>query len=244
MSDVCVLVSYNEAYAKLAEYSVFDNIKNYCEQHGYGLHIDIHEEHIREDRPLLWQISYRKIQAAKELLEKSDFKWLFYIDTDSLIMNPSIKLESYIDDDYSFIALSHKVPAADNPVTTKEGVNNIIMSHFFVKNNEDGLDVLDAILENKGWPEELPITEWDLEGRQVRILINNPEYTNKIKAIDEGTISRFWFINNPFFIFNIKGFTDNLWEPGAFIVHVVGLPVEERARLLSDLNYFSGLQKR
>lgn len=241
--DICVLVSYNDNYAAMAKISVFDNIQKYCELHNYHLWIDRLEDHIREDKPMQWQISYRKLQAAKDILKNNNFKWLVYIDTDSLIMNPNIKLESFIDNNYSFIVLNHKVPASDNPITSIEGVNNVIISHFFVKNNNDGLSVLDALLENEGWPEGLPIDEWDLEGRQMRILLNNPKYTHKIKPIDEGIFSRFWYSNNPFLVFNLKGFTDNLFRPGDFIVHVVGYKTEERIKLLSDLNYFSGLQK-
>jgi hypothetical protein len=241
--EICVLVSYNKTYAPLAEISVQDNIKKYCDLHGYQLFIDIHEEHIIEEKPLLWQTSYRKIKAASDILQNHNFKWLFYIDTDSLIMNKDIKLESFIDDNYSFMVLDHKMPAFDNPVTTIEGINNVIISHFFVKNNNDGLDILNAIWENKGWPENLPITEWDLEGRQIRILLNNPEYTNKIKAIDESTISHFWYVNDPFVVLNLPGINNNVWKPGDFIVHCVGYRTEERIQLLSDLNYFSGLQK-
>jgi hypothetical protein len=239
--DICVLVSYNETYAPMAEITVQNNIKKYCEIHGYHLWIDRLEDNIREDKPMTWQIAYRKIQAAKEILQSNNFKWIVYLDTDSLIMNPSIKLESFIDDNYSLMVLNHKVPASDNPITSIKGLNNVIVSHFFVKNNKDGLDILDAWLENEGWPEDLSITEWDLEGRQMRILINNPKYTSKIKAIDESIFSRFWYSNNPFMVFNLKGFADNFFRPGDFIAHVVGYKVEERIKILSDLNYFSGL---
>lgn len=239
--EICVLVSYNETYAPMAEITVHNNIKKYCEMHGYHLWIDRLEDNIREDKPMEWQISYRKLQAAKEILENNNFKWLVYLDTDSLIMNSSIKLESFIDDNYSCLVLNHKISAMDNPITSIVGLNNVIISHFFVKNNKDGLNILDAWLENEGWPEDLPITEWDLEGRQMRILLNNPKYTSKIKAIDESIFSRFWYSNNPFMVFNLKGFTDNLFRPGDFIVHVVGYKLEDRIKILSDLNYFSGL---
>jgi hypothetical protein len=241
--EICVLVSYNETYAPLAEISVKNNINKYCELHGYHLWVDRLEDNVREDKPMAWQLSYRKLQAAKDILKNNNFKWLVYLDTDSLIMNSNIKLESFIDDSYSLIVLNHQVYPSDNPITSVVGLNNVIISHFFVKNSEDGLNILDAWLGNEGWPENLPITEWDLEGRQMRILINNPKYTSKIKAIDEGIFSRFWYSSNPFLNFNFKGFSNNYFRPGDFIVHVVGYGVEERTRILSDLNYFSDLSK-
>jgi hypothetical protein len=42
-------------------------------------------------------------------------------------------------------------------------------------------------------------------------------------------------------VFNFRGINDNVWKEGDFIVHVTGYTTEERVRILSDLNYFSGL---
>jgi hypothetical protein len=38
-----------------------------------------------------------------------------------------------------------------------------------------------------------------------------------------------------------EGINDNVWKEGDFIVHVTTYPIEERIKILSDLNYFSGL---
>jgi len=241
--EICILVSYNEAYTPIAEISVKNNINKYCELHGYNFLISRFEDYATDDKPVAWQNAYNKLKAARDILKNNNFKWLVYIDTDSLIMNSSIKLESFIDDSYSLIVLNHQVFPSDNPITSVAGLNNVIISHFFIKNNEDGLKILDAWINNEGWPENIPIDQWDLEGRQMRILINNPKYTSKIKAINEGIFSRFWYSSNPFLVFNFKGFSDNFFRPGDFIVHTVGYSIEERARILSDLNYFSDLHK-
>ncbi len=236
---ICVLVSYNNNYAGLAKYTL-SNIKNYCDLHGYHLWIDKHEDHPPIDKPQEWLVSYLKFKTATHILKNYDFDWIFYIDTDCLIMNPAIKLESLIDENYSFLVTQHAVPALDNPIITSTGVDSVISSQFFIKNSKDGLDILDAIWENKGWPDEIAKTAWDLEGRQFRILMNDSYYKDKIKAIEETKLNRFWYVNNPFIVLNIKGVNKNIWEPGDFIVHVVGYKSEERAALASDLNFFSG----
>ena len=238
--EICVLVSYNNAYAELAECSVLENITNYCELHGYSLFVDKHEDRVVEDKPEGWKIAYGKFIATRNVFKDNKFKWLFYIDVDSLIMNTSIKLESIIDDNYSFIVLDHEVPPPDNFILTKNNKNNVIISHYFIKNNKDGLDILNAILNNEGWPEDLSINEWDFEGRQVRLLINNPKYSSKIKVIDENTFSRFWYINRPYLLFFLNDNFKNIWQPGDFIVHLVGYPVNERNTLLRELNNFRG----
>lgn len=231
--DICVLVSYDDNYAKLAEYSVFGNIKKYCEKHGYSLHID-RQQNLDNNRVPMWQ----KIKVSHDVLKGSEYKWLFFIDTDCLIMNSNIKLESLIDDNYSFIIPQHNIKAEDNPITVIPGVQNVITSQFFVKNDNDGLAILQAIW-NLG---EIPNDRFDYEGRQTRILINSLQFDGKIKTIEEKLVNRFWYVNNPFMVMHFRGMNDNAWQPGDFIVHVTGYSKEERIKLISDLNHFSGLK--
>jgi len=158
-------------------------------------------------------------------------------------MNSNIKLESLLDNNYSFIVPQQSVKANDNPITNIEGIHNVITSQFLVKNDKDGLDILEAIWEAKGWPEEISMNDFDYENRQVRILINSLQFKDKIKIIEEKLLNRFWYINNPFVVMHFKNINNNIWQPGDFIVHVVGYKTQERIQILSDLNYFSGLQK-
>jgi galactosyl transferase GMA12/MNN10 family len=225
----CVLVSYDEGYKRMASYTVDKNIRKYCELHGYDLHID-YQEKFSNGKPAQWQ----KIRAARELLDTHKYDWIFYLDTDCLIMNPNIKLESFIDDDCSFIVPKHSIEAVDTP--TFEG--NIISSQFFVRNDECGIDILDEIWLAQGNDK---IEEFDYEGRQIRMIINDGKYGNRIKLIDEKRLNTFWYVNNPFMVFSFIGINDNVWQQGDFIVHVTGYKTEERVRILSDLNYFSGL---
>jgi len=229
---ICVLVSYDEGYKRMASYTVRDNIRKYCDLHGYDLHID-YQEKFSNGKPSQWQ----KIRAARELLETNKYDWVFYLDTDCIIMNPDINLESFIDDNCSFIVPRHCIEAVDTP--TSEG--NIISSQFFVKNDEFGKDILDEIWLAEGNDK---VNQFDYEGRQIRILINNGKYKNRIKLVEEKRLNRFWYFNNPFMVFKFKGINENVWQKGDFIVHVTGYDTEARVRLLSDLNYFSALNNK
>jgi hypothetical protein len=237
--DICFLVSYNENYSQMAQITVFDNIKEYCRIHDYTLWIDTQDK-LDNNRYSSWQ----KIKTSMNILKKHSFKWLFFLDTDCLIMNKDIKLESLIDDNYSFIIPQHNVKAEDNPITNIEGVNNVITGQFLVKNDVDGLAILQAIWDVEGGPDEININTFDYEQRQTRIIINNLKFKDKIKIIEEKLLNTFWYINNPFMVMHFKEINNNIWQPGDFIVHVTGYPKEERIKLLSDLNYFSGLQKK
>lgn len=223
--NICVLVSYDKTYEPLAKYSVHDNINKYCALHGYDLHIDYKDE-FDNGRPPQW----RKIEAAMEVLPKYD--WVFFLDADCLIMNSDIKLESFLDTDYSFLVPSHFLKPIDTPITTVEGVKNIISSQFFVKNDKEGMRILQAIWEGKD-------NTFDYEGRQIRVLINECKY--KIGIVEERKLNTFWFANNPFMLWSFPGFNNNVWQHGDFIVHVTGYKTHEKIQLLSDLNYFSKL---
>jgi hypothetical protein len=217
----------------MASYTVDLNIKKYCELHGYHLHIN-YQEKFSNGKLAQWQ----KILAARELLETGNYDWVFFLDTDCLIMNPNIKLELFIDDNYSFILPEHNIDPIDTPIDIEGIKNNIITSQFFVRNDECGKDILDEIWSAQ---DNNQIDKFDHEGRQIRILINKGKYNSRIKIIEEKKLNRFWYVNNPFMYFAYKGINDNVWEEGDFIVHVTTYPIEERIKILSDLNYFSGL---
>jgi len=227
----CILVSYDEVYKRMATYSVDLNIKKYCEKHGYDLHVD-YQDKFSNYRPAQWQ----KIRAAREVLETGKYDWVFYLDTDCLIMNSDIKLESLVDDNYSFIVPAHSVKAPDTPIIVVPNVRNIISSQFFVKNSEVGINILDDIWFAKN---NSQIDKFDYEGRQIRIIINSRKYENDIKIVEEHLLNRFWYINNPFILSSFKGVSNLIWKPGDFIVHVTGYTVDEKVKLLSDLNFFS-----
>ena len=230
---IAVLVVYDDNYEEMKKITVDDNIQQYCELHNYTL---IKHKVEESDRHPQWH----KISKSIETLKSNEFDWVFFIDLDCLIMNPTIKLETIIDEKYSFIVPSHNVPAIDTPTITPFNTDNIITSQFLVKNDEMGIKILEDIWETNGWPENKDINTFDYEGRQARITIIKPEFSNHIKIIDEKILNRFWYMNSPFMVFHNFDVNNLVWNPGDFIVHVTGYKKEDRIKLLSDLNYFSG----
>lgn len=227
----CVLVSYDEMYKRMASYTVDLNIKKYCEKHGYDLHID-YQDKFSNYKPSQWQ----KIRAAREILETGKYDWVFYLDTDCLIMNSDIKLESFVDDQYSFIVPNQKVKAPDTPIMVVPNVRNIISSQFFVKNSEVGKNILDDIWLAMG---NQHVDKFDYEGRQIRMIINSRKYEDHIKIVEESKLNTFWYVNSPFMVFGLTGINTNVWQKDDFIVHVTGYSIDDRVQLLSDLNFFS-----
>jgi hypothetical protein len=230
---IAVLVVYDDNYEEMKKITVDTNIQQYCEIHGYTL---IPHKVENFDRHASWA----KISKSIEILKNDNFDWLFFIDLDCLIMNSTIKLETIIDEKYSFIVPSHNVPAIDTPTITPFKTDNIITSQFLVKNDEMGIQILEDIWKCEDLPENMDYHTFDYEGRQTRSTILKPQFKNHIKIIDEKILNRFWYMNSPFLTFHNKGVNNLVWEPNDFIVHVTGYKKEDRVKLLSDLNFFSG----
>jgi len=230
---IAVLVVYDDNYEEMKKITVDTNIQQYCEIHGYTL---IPHKVENFDRHASWA----KISKSIEILKNDNFDWLFFIDLDCLIMNSTIKLETIIDEKYSFIVPSHNVPAIDTPTITPFKTDNIITSQFLVKNDEMGIQILEDIWKCEDLPKNMDYHTFDYEGRQTRSTILKPQFKNHIKIIDEKILNTFWYMNSPFITFHNKGVNNLVWEPNDFIVHVTGYKKEERVKLLSDLNFFSG----
>jgi hypothetical protein len=231
--NIAVLVIYDENYETMKNLTVDHNIQQYCDLHGYTL---IACKINSTERSPQWY----KIHESIDVLKSNEFEWLFFIDLDCLIMNPTIRLESIIDDNYSFIIPSQNTPSNDTPIITPFDTDNIITSQFLVKNDEFGIKILEDIWEAKELSGNFNFYEFDHEQRQTKITIQKEEFKPYVKIIEEKTLNRFWYMNSPFMTLNNIGVNDLVWKPGDFIVHVTGYKKEEKIKLLSDLNYFSG----
>ena len=231
-----VFVMYDEKYERMSEITIDNNISQYCDLHGYKL-IKHKIENPVNGRPASWQ----KIAQAIEILGKGELEWLFLLDVDCLIMNPSIKLESIIDDKYSFIMPSHGIDAIDCPMEDNGfGGDAVIASSILVRGDEMGMAILKNIWDCEGTPEGVDINEFDYEQRQCRITLSNPYFRKHAKIVEERILNRFWYMNSPFMVLYNSGVNELVWKPRDFIVHVTGYSTEERVKLLGDLNYFSG----
>ena len=73
--------------------------KAYCEKHGYDFLVyKTDNSFIPEER----QDNWGRVQGI--LYHLKEYDWIFYLDTDILIMNDTIKIEDYIDENYNLIA--------------------------------------------------------------------------------------------------------------------------------------------
>jgi len=93
-SKIAIISLYDPNYQHIGKFSD-ENKEQYARKHGYDLFL--YDERLDASRPAAWS----KILAILNHLK--DYKWIYWSDADSLVMNMTIKLEKFIDDRFDMI---------------------------------------------------------------------------------------------------------------------------------------------
>jgi hypothetical protein len=107
------------------------NVREYCELYGYTYIFRNSYENVLK-LPIYWQ----KLQLVKDILENHNFEYVFWFDSDTLIIDDTICLESILDE-HSSIYIGNDF---SNNSTLCAGV-------FAIKNNHIGLDFIQDCIE-------------------------------------------------------------------------------------------------
>lgn len=229
-----VVATYDHAYSEMAKITVHKNFSTYCEINGYDLYVDK-----MEGRDFSRDPQWHKIKLLRELLDTIKTEWIFFIDCDCLIMDQSKKLESFIENGINFIAPSN-IGAPDNPRFDKFGGDCVLSSQMLIRNCDWSKEFLEEIWDSPDFKTLLDINSFDHEMRQIRVSIDKPKFKDQCRIVPNYVLNRFWYCNNPFMNRSFPAINKNAWEPGDFIVHVVGYPTQERINLLENLSNFVG----
>jgi galactosyl transferase GMA12/MNN10 family len=113
--DICLTTLTDEAgagwYQQLFRLRNFDNLlditwenkRRYADQHGYRL-FNESQRSLDTTRPPSWS----KTRAVKRLLLEEKCEWVFWMDADTVIMNSSISLESFLPEDFDLLLTEEK----------------------------------------------------------------------------------------------------------------------------------------
>lgn len=155
---VGVIGVHDPKYDYIGMYSHLNKIA-YAEKHDYGVHV--YTEILDPERLGYW---YKILAVQKHL---ADYDWLLYLDSDALIMNDTIKLETLIDEDFDVIA------------TVDGGPVPILSGQFLIKNSEWSKKFL------KDWYD---VGHTDIQpgfdgGALIKLFSENEDLRNHIKTI-------------------------------------------------------------
>lgn len=143
---IVVTSLHDEKYKELAELTLFENKKLYCQKHGYKLHYacdggnEVTGKNVVTHTPVSEDeicIGWGKIYLMKDAMDKyPDSEWIFNMDCDTMITNMEIKLEDIISN-HTHSNIHILMPADCS------GINCGVMA---VKNSPIGRAFLDTII--------------------------------------------------------------------------------------------------
>ena len=222
----CVIQTCDEFYKELADIT-FDNNSKYCEKNQYDY--IAYRKNIDDTKTAHWQ----KYIAIKKHIQ--DYEWILYLDSDCMIMNYNIKLESIVDYKYDIIMenLGDRFDL-DNKKYNKylDLQYNPISSAMLLKNSKISIDFITDVYENNKI-----VVDGIYDNTSVRCLLGSiDKYKNSAKMlpVDSKILNSVWYSNRPSFIF-IDGpkWNDNknIFTIGDFILHLVAYDIPDRISL-------------
>eukprot|EP01138_Halocafeteria_seosinensis_P006899 gb/GECG01007057.1/.p1 GENE.gb/GECG01007057.1/~~gb/GECG01007057.1/.p1 ORF type:complete len:394 (+),score=37.37 gb/GECG01007057.1/:1-1182(+) len=177
------------------------NLECYADTHGYTLADG--NQFIDATKPLAWT----KIIAAQHLLPQ--FKWIFYIDADALIVEPSRKLERLLDKRYDLIITADQ-----------EGVNS---GAFFLQNTAWSREFLQRLMKQDHLISAVS-APFLYEQRAFHYLLQ----------VDRSVRQHMKILPSCFFNsrLEVPFWHPDLYIPGHFVIHMAGKHKREKAALM------------
>jgi len=162
-------------------------------------------DHDRDREP-----HWYKIKALRQHLPHYD--WIFYTDTDAIIMNQAVRLEKFLDDDHDFV-ISYDV-------------NGLNVGNLFVRHTPLMLSYLNAAYSQTryiGWknPEQTAM---------VATLIFGGEYLEKTRMVNQKLFNAYAYEH---YGWPVKPWPAGQYQAGDFLIHLPGIvPPEKRLGLV------------
>ncbi len=212
-ADICVVtLVHGDEYTEVVKEGI-KNKEEYCKKHGYDFVCGT--EHLDPTRSIAWS----KIKLVEKCLQNKSYKWVFWTDADSLIMNHGIKLEDLIIDGRDFIL---------STVHMKQSKKHILNTgEFLIRNSNWSKKFLktiynrDSPLDHPWWEQKAIIDEYtENKDVQKHFYVYPPRILNS-------TVLNINYEKNPL----------NVYKEGDFIIHFY--QPADKSRLKSLIEKYS-----
>jgi hypothetical protein len=149
-------VNLSFKYQKLGELALV-NHKNYCQQHGYNY---ISNTEIDRTIPACWS----KIKGIIDAFDS--FQWVLWADSDTLIANPELKLENFLDSRKEIISQCPEFYLRNLNLTPEQCLKAMPLNTgvFFIQNTPWSVNLLKKVYEKR--PKNYGSEIWDGIGEQ------------------------------------------------------------------------------
>ena len=188
---ICILTNYNRKYRDVAELTM-PNLLKYSQKHAIDFYRS--EQQLVDDNCIAWN----KFIIIQNLLPLYD--WVFYIDTDCLIVNSNKKVEDFIDDEYSIIIGENYAP--DD--WYKDSKTNLETGTILFKNTPITFEIL-KYMTTPPYDMSHP---WIEQFQFMKSLWNNEVWNSSVKKIDAkliNTIGKYFTNPEDTYIYHCAG---------------------------------------
>lgn len=213
---IALLDAHNDNYNDIAAISVPNRIK-YCKKHGYKFV----EYKFTKLQPPNRTPHWGRVMGLKTHLDQYD--WIFYCDTDAVILNESIKIEKFIDENYDLIVgplaseghLSSSGMLIKNCEWSRKLFDTWYNQTYFINHPYHAKPGQDygATAGNGGMFFEQSALEF--------LYDTNEEIRKRIKRIKRNA-------------FNSIASSAYYYKPGDFLIHFPGVPKQQKIDLMKQ----------
>ena len=189
---IALVGAHDTIYEPCGKYA-HENKRRYAKKHNYD--VILYNELLSHKYAPYWG----KVIALQKHLK--DYDWLFWLDSDALIMNDEIKLEDLVDDNYDFI-------------TTRDCLLNVNSGDFIIKNCDWSKKFLDDWLAADGAVVDGAGVD---NGALLKLYQESQETRNHFKIIPLRMLSSF-----PVCPLHYK--VDGQYVEDDFVIHMAGCP--------------------
>jgi hypothetical protein len=202
---------HDSGYQSLADITVEQNKRKYCELHGYPLIVKT-DGWTYEKKA----IGFEKVALVREALAKyPECSWVFFSECDAMITNFKLKLEQFADDRFHFI-----LPA---------DVNGTNCGNFMIRNSPIGRAYLDSIEAAGAIYKDHPM----FENQYIQDSVTGTFWRSVIKVVPQRLFNSYDYETLPRYPKPVKDAlgVEGQWQPGDFMIHFADKKLHERIEL-------------
>lgn len=214
---ICMLTCHDCAYQALAEKTVYQNKAEYAKRWGYDLFtLTGVDPQFADSGSHVNGLTWDRLRVALKIAKQKTYEWLYLVGADTLITNMTIPLSNLIDDRYHFIIASD--------------FNEWNADSFFIRCTPEGIAYMEEVMAQYDRLKCHPIVE-----QQGMIELRDKHRV--WKALPQRQLNAYnmsLYFPDGSKTTNCVG-EDGNWQPGDFLIHWAGQPLEVRMRELEKV---------
>ncbi len=197
--NAAIYIYYTPSWQPLADI-VLPRVKEYCVKHSYKWII------AHDSKNFLW--SFNKMDGLKQIISLFTYDFIWVLDLDTLITNPSIPFTDFTDDEHD--------------IFITRDINGINAGSWIIRNTEASRKFVSMIVDNFDAPHE-------------QILMNKYLHMVDVKYLPHPSINSDDYNQYNGFGLAVPAHDQGQWQLGDLLLHLPGLTLEQRIEIFGGM---------